>query len=273
MSNSLVRVSSLADLFEKSSACGGSYYYLAGGTDINVQISKQMIKDSTIFFIGNLQELKGIDAKNDELIIGAGVSFGQIIGSELVKANAPLLSQSLVNFASPLLQNTATIGGNIANGSPTADATPILLALDAQVLLVSAKGERKVKLCDYFTGYKQSVLEKGEVIKAVIVPIEKGMSTFYKKVSSRKSLTIAKVALAAVYRKNGDKFESLRIAVGSLNEYARRLPAVEKVLQSGGSDADLQAALKKEITPITDLRSDAEYRFDVTYNLIKALGE
>ena len=61
--------------------------------------------------------------------------------------------------------------------------------------------------------------------------------------------------------------------MGSLNEYARRLPAVEKVLQSGGSDADLQAALKKEITPITDLRSDAEYRFDVTYNLIKALGE
>jgi len=273
MSNSLVRVTSLADLFEKSGACSGNYYYLAGGTDINVQISKQMIKDSTLFFVSNLSELKGIEVKGSELVIGAGESFGQIIGSELVKANVPLLSDSLVSFASPLLQNTATIGGNIANGSPTADATPILLALDAKVLLVSSKGERSVKLCDYFTGYKQSVLNKGEMIKAVIIPIEKGMSSFYKKVSSRKSLTIAKVSLAAVFSKSGSKFTSLRIAVGSLNEYARRLPQVEKVLLSGGSDAELQAALKKEITPITDLRSDAEYRFDVTYNLIKALGE
>ncbi len=273
MSNSLVRVASLSDLFEKSGACQGSYYYLAGGTDLNVQINKQMIKDSTLFFIGNLSELKGIEVKNDELLIGAGASFGQIIDSKLVKANACLLSDALVNFASPLLQNTATIGGNIANGSPTADATPILLALDAQVEMVSAKGSRRVKLCDYFTGYKKSVLAKGEVIKALVIPIEKDKSSFYKKVSSRKSLTIAKVSLAAVYSKSGGKFDSLRIAVGSLNEYARRLPKVEKVLLSGGSDSEMKAALQKEITPITDLRSDADYRFDVTYNLIKALGE
>ncbi len=273
MSNTLVRVTSLSDLFGKSSACNGNYYYLAGGTDINVQISKQMIKDSTLFFVANLDELKGISVEGNELVIGAGESFGAIIASDLVKANAALLSDALVNFASPLLQNTATIGGNIANGSPTADSTPILLALDAQVELVSAKGSRRVKLSDYFTGYKQSVLEKGEVIKAVIIPIEKGKSSFYKKVSSRKSLTIAKVALAAVYSKSGGKFTSLRLAVGSLNEYARRLVAVEKVLLGGGNDAELKAALQKEITPITDLRSDADYRFDVTYNLIKALGE
>ena len=269
--NKLIRVESLSDLFAKSASCKEDFYYLAGGTDINVQISKQMIKDSVLYFISNLDELKGITVCGDELVIGSGETFGNIINSKLIKSKVPFLSESLMNFASPLLQNAATIGGNIANGSPTADATPLLLALDAEVALVSAEGERRVKLCDYFTGYKKSVLKKGELIEAVVIKIEDGKSYFYKKVSSRKSLTIAKVSLAAVYSKDGDKFSSLRIAVGSLNEYARRLPKAEKVLLDGGSDDELMKALKEEITPITDLRSDAEYRFDVAYNLINSL--
>jgi len=273
MSNKLVQVKSTTDLFEKVANSKRKCYYMAGGSDLNIQINKKMIKDSDILFIGNLKELKKIQKVGLGVEIGSGVTFGELINSQLIKDTIPLLSESLLNFASPLLQNIATIGGNIANGSPTADVAPVLLVLDAQLILLSQKGTRKIKLSEFYTGYKQSLLKEGEIIKAICVNFDKSYKTFYKKVSSRKSLTIAKLSLAALYKTDNHKIKDIRLAVGSLNEYPRRLTLVEKCIKDGKtSHSDLEKALKQEITPITDLRSDASYRFDVCLNLIKSLA-
>ena len=191
----------------------------------------------------------------------------------------PILAENLQNFASPLLQTTATIGGNIANGSPTADIIPLLLVLNAKLILSSINGKRTIMLNDFYSGYKKNSLAKGEIIESIVLNknAQMGANTFYKKVGARKTLTIAKVSLAAIWEKENSKINKIHIAAGSLNEYARRLPLTEQYLLGKNKaeiDIDkLEQILKLEVTPISDLRSDKEYRFQVCLNLILEIIE
>lgn len=270
----------LKELHSIADKIDGKYYYLAGGTDINVQIKHEMIgKDDNIIYINELSELKGIIEEEDEIILGSLTTFTQLLKSELMQKYFPILAENLQNFASPLLQTTATIGGNIANGSPTADIIPLLLVLDAKLILSGANGERTVMLNGFYTGYKKNFLAKGEIIKSIVINKNalNGANTFYKKVGARKILTIAKVSLAAIWEMENSKIKRICLAAGSLNEYARRLPLVEQyLLNKKKTEVDLkklEEILKQEVTPISDLRSDREYRFQVCLNLIKEIIE
>ena len=266
MGNKLTIPKNLDELFDEVSQSKRDVYYLAGGTDINIQIKRSMIQDSDIFFINSFDELRKISFEKKVLTIGALCTFGEVIGSQIVSNNISFLPKALQNFASPLLQNTATIGGNIANGSPTADILPILLALDTKLNLISKDKKRVVKLKDYFTGYKQTILKRGELIESIEIEVDLDKKSFYKKVSARKSLTIAKVSICAVVK---PQTKDIKIAVGSLNEYARRLFKMEEyLLSSNVSEKGIKEVLKSEISPISDLRSDDTYRFEVCLNLV-----
>lgn len=267
----------LPELFEIANSLEGKYYLLAGGTDINVQIKHRMISQSAdVIYINHLAELQAQIEADDKIIFAALTTFQDLLSSELVQTYFPLLSDNLQNFASPLLQTTATIGGNIANGSPTADIMPLLLVLDADLILASEAGERTLALRDFFSGYKKNALKSGEIIKAISIKktAQKNAETFYQKVGARKTLTIAKVSLAALIKKDNSKIKRIRLAAGSLNEYARRLPMTEEFLSGqeiGKIDlAELKKIIQKEITPISDLRSDKEYRYSVFFNLIRS---
>jgi len=257
----------LTKLFQIAEQIEGKKYILAGGTDINVQLKKKMITDEPIIYINHLEELQGIRETDENIIIGSLCSYQELLNAPLVAKYLPFLRASLVNFASPLLQTMATIGGNIANGSPTADVTPLLLVLDAQVILMAKSKIRHIPLGDFFSGYKQFNMKKNEIIGGVRIAknAETGSKTFYKKVGSRKALTIAKVALAGL--KNSNEY---KLAVGSLNEYPRRLYKIEEYLASTNApdSVKLEELLKQEITPISDMRSDKDYRFQVCLNLL-----
>ncbi|MDA3813835.1 MAG: xanthine dehydrogenase family protein subunit M [Candidatus Cloacimonetes bacterium] len=253
----------------------GNQYLLAGGTDINVQIKNGTIRKPNIIYINHIQELTGIEENNDSILIGSTTSFKDIIESKSIKKYIPFMHNSLQNFASPLIQTTATIGGNIANGSPTADVIPILLALDAKLMICSKSTTREVFLKDFFTGYKQNVIMKNELITKILISkrAEHKYQTFYKKVGSRNSLAIAKVAVAGVKKVTKEKITDIKIAVGSLNEYPRRLFKVEEYV-TGKTLIEIdfekvEELLNLEITPISDLRSDKEYRYHVCVNLIR----
>jgi len=253
----------------------GNQYLLAGGTDINVQINNGTIRKPNIIYINHIQELSGIEEDNDYIFIGSTTSFKDIIESRIIKRYLPFIHNSLQNFASPLIQTSATIGGNIANGSPTADVIPILLALDAKLMLCSKSGCREIFLKDFFTGYKQNVIKKNELITKIIISkkAEHKYQTFYEKVGSRNSLAIAKVAVAGLKRVSKEKITDIKIAVGSLNEYPRRLFKVEEYV-TGKTLLEIdfetvEELLNIEITPISDLRSDKEYRYHVCVNLIR----
>lgn len=250
-------------------------YLLAGGTDINVQIKNGTIRDPNIIYISHLKELSGVKEEHDRILIGSTTSFKDIIESRIIRRHLPFIHDSLQNFASPLIQTSATIGGNIANGSPTADVIPILLALDAKLLICSKSTTREVFLKDFFTGYKQNVMKNNELITNIIISkkAEHKYQTFYQKVGSRNSLAIAKVAVAGIKKVSKEKITDIKIAVGSLNEYPRRLFKVEKYVTGKTlTEIDFNKVdefLQQEITPISDLRSDKEYRYHVCVNLIR----
>ena len=128
---------------------------------------------------------------------------------------------------------------------------------------------------DFFTGYKKNVMKNNELITKIVIDknAEAKQQTFYKKVGSRNSLAIAKVSVAGVKKVSHEKIENIKIAVGSLTEYPRRLFEVEKYVTGKKlTEIDFEKVeelLSTEITPISDLRSDKEYRYHVCVNLIR----
>jgi len=266
---------SLPNLFEIVRKIEGKKYYLAGGTDINVQIKNGMIKNEPMIFINHLNELRGISAVDDDIIIGALSSFKDLLESDLIKQHLPYLQTSLHAFASPLLQTMATLAGNLANGSPTADVAPLLLVLDAKLKLLSKSKMRVVSISEFYTGYKQFDMKNNEIIGAIIISkkAEKDYKTFHKKIGSRNSLTIAKIGLAGLKKIEEGVIKEIKLSAGSLNEYARRLPKLESYLTGREINkinfAEVEKILQHEITPISDLRSDKGYRYQVTVNLLK----
>ena len=265
---------SLNELFETIEAIDDKVYFLAGGTDINVQIKKDIIKDGSIVYINHLSELKGIIESDDMVILGALTSYQELLDSELIQKKFPFFHDSLQYFASPLLTTMATIAGNLANGSPTADITPLLLIADAQVKLLRKSKMRVIPVSEFYTGYKQFNLKKNEIIGAILLAAnyEDGYTSYYKKVGSRLSLTIAKVSIAGLKKIENGMIADIKIAAGALNEYPRRLTKLEAYLKGKNQDEitrdGVAEVLSTEITPISDLRSDKEYRFEVALNLI-----
>ena len=271
-----IKPKDVENLLENLEEDKGKKYFLAGGTDLNVQIKNGIIRDANIIYINHLSELSGISEENNVILIGSTTSFVEILDSNIIKRHLSYFQKSLESFASPLLQNTATIGGNIANGSPTADVIPLLLVLNAKVELSSKSQSHLVYIKDFFTGYKQNVMKSNEIITHIIIDknAEKDFLTFYEKVGSRRTLTISKVTLAGMKKVSSNRISQIRLAVGSLNEFPRRLFKVEDYITDKTlTEIDFSKAenlLRKEITPITDLRSDKEYRYHVCVNLIRS---
>ncbi len=265
----------LDDLLEKIDKKDGKKLFLAGGTDINVLIKKSVINpDDEIFYINDLVELKGIYESEDKIKIGAITTYREIIDSDILKKYISFFSESLEHFASPLIQTMATIGGNIANGSPTNDVSPLLLVLDAVLILKNKYNERTVPIKDFYTGYKKNILKDNEIIKEIQIEktVQKGYITYYNKVASRDILAISKLSLAGLKKHENDIISDLKLSVGSLNEYPRRLFLLEDYLTNKSIEmldfSQIRDILKREITPISDFRSDKEYRFEVCQNLI-----
>ncbi len=242
---------------------------LAGGSDINILIRQKKITAESVIFINHLSELHGIDIFNNKLIIGAATTISEISHSLLIREHCPFLAASLADFASPPIANFATLAGNIANSSPTADTVPLLLVLEAELVLKSHHSTRNIPLAECYTGYKKTVLHDDELITAIEIPMlpTTDYHPYYIKIGSRTALTISKISLAFVKHKS-----NFKIAAGSLNEYPRRLRNVEKYLSDNPlsqNDDALLIALQNDVTPISDFRSDKEFRLQVCFNYLR----
>ena len=160
------------------------------------------------------------------------------------------------------IQNRGTLGGNIANGSPAADGVPVLAAVSAVVVLQSMEGERRVPITEYYTGYRKTVMRPDELIVAIeIAPVEG--KQWFRKVGTRAAQAISKVVMAAV------RAPSPAIAFGSVAPTIVRVPETEKALAGGASIDDAAAILSRELSPIDDVRSTADYRRRVSVNLLR----
>jgi CO/xanthine dehydrogenase FAD-binding subunit len=235
---------------------------LAGGTDIYVNLNFGTAKETRYLNLWNLDSLRRIVMKGDVLSIGALATYTDLIRSPLVHRRIPILAASAREVGGVQIQNRGTIGGNIVNGSPAGDTLPVLAVAEADLVLQSASGKRRVPFHAFYTGYRESVRRPDELLVSVEIGPVSGRQWF-RKVGTRAAQAISKVVMAAV------RPDSPRIALGSVAPTVVRLPRTETHLASGGSLSEAKGILAREIAPIDDLRSSAGYRRRVCENLLE----
>ncbi|WP_345976153.1 FAD binding domain-containing protein [Sulfurimonas sp. HSL3-7] len=238
------------------------FLLLCGSTDVAVQLSDQNTVQGLID-IGGLSELRAIEMGSESIHIGALATVTEIMESAAVRTHLPLLIAASEVFASHQIRNLATLGGNIANASPAADLTAVLLVLNATLTLGSKQGRREIALDELFCGYKCTKLDH-EMILGITIPLQEHQ-WYYRKAGARERLNIAKVSLAVVKNSGG-----YCISGASLNPYALRLRHVEELLNSGDvSDEKISEALAQDIAPSGSFRSTKAYRTRVAFNMVK----
>jgi xanthine dehydrogenase small subunit len=235
---------------------------VAGATDVYVGLNFGTLAEKRYLDIWSCDELRQIAVTGDTLSIGALATYTDVIRSRDVQDHVPMLVAASKLVGGPQIQNRGTIGGNVANASPAGDTLPVLAAMGAVVALRSARGERRVNFNEFYTGYRASVRRPDELITAIEIPRLDG-AQWFRKVGTRAAQAISKIVIAAV------RTPVPKIAFGSVAATVVRVPKTEEALGAGRPIDEALAVLEREITPIDDVRSTAEYRLRVASNLVR----
>ena len=244
---------------------------LAGSTEVGLQVNKQFSRPDHIMYLGNVHELRQVADTPKAWRIGAAVSLTQV---ETLVANAyPDFAEVLRRFGSPPIRSTATLAGNIANGSPIGDTMPCLMALGATLVLRRGNKTRTVALDQFYTGQKQNVLQPGEFIEAVELPKPTAGAVFRAhKVSKRFEQDISATCAAISYSLKDGKLSGVKLAYNGLAPSPCRAPKLEAVLEgktpAGVSAAELDAAIAASFVARDGLRATWAYRSLVARNLV-----
>jgi len=244
---------------------------LAGSTDVGLQVNKQFSRPDHIMYLGNVKELRQIGETDKAWRIGAAVSLTQV--ETLVAKAYPDFAEVLRRFGSPPIRSTATLAGNIANGSPIGDTMPCLMALGATLVLRRGDKSRRVSLDNFYTGMKKNVLEAGEFIEAIELPKPVSGQVFRAhKISKRFEQDISATCAAITYSLKAGKLSGVKLAYNGLAPSPCRAPKLEAVLEgkapSDVKAADLDAAITASFTARDGLRATWAYRALVARNLV-----
>ena len=244
---------------------------LAGSTEIGLQVNKNFSRPEHIMYLGNVAELRQMTETAQAWRMGAAVSLTQV--ETLIAKAYPDFAEVLRRFGSPPIRSTATLAGNIANGSPIGDSMPCLMALGASLVLRRGDKTRKVLLENFYTGMKKNVLEAGEFIEAVELPKPVTGQVFRAhKVSKRFEQDISATCAAISYSLQGGKLSGVKLAYNGLAPSPCRAPKLEAVLEgktpAAVTAADLDAAITASFTARDGLRATWAYRALVARNLV-----
>ncbi len=251
----------------------GSWLPIAGGTDVMVLYAAGKLPARKLVNIGDLRELRRIEVTFSEVRIGAGCTYTDLRQHSIIVNEFPLLARAAAWTGGIANQNRGTLGGNIANASPAGDSLPVLLVYDADLILVSVRGERRIPYRHFHTGYKKTLLAPDELIHSICISRNlKGYISYAKKVGARDAQAISKVFLAAMARISNATIEDVRLAAGSVGPVPIRLIGTELALAGRAIDNSLletaSRVMAEEIQPINDIRSTAGYRSVVLCNLL-----
>ena len=255
------RPTSLAALFALKAAHPAALL-VAGATEIGVELNKKAKAFPLLISTEAVPELTQIIETPAAWRVGAGATLTNI--EQAMGAEYPSLQKMLAVYASRQIRSRATLGGNLATASPIGDSAPLLLTLDAALLLSSSNGDRTVALKDFFTGYRKTLLQPGEIIREIIVPRVGAGRADYFKVSKRREMDISIVA--AAFRVECDAagvVTKARLAFGGVAATPVRALKAESTLVGktlAAAAGDVAAVLRTEFSPIDDVRGGAEYR-------------
>ncbi|MGH3347318.1 MAG: FAD binding domain-containing protein, partial [Nocardioides sp.] len=246
---------------------------VAGSTDVGVEVNLRGRRPAYVVAVERLPELRGLEVSDDSATLGAALTLSEL--EEGLAGRVPLLDQVWPQFASRLIRNGATLGGNIATASPIGDLPPALLALEATVLLVSLRGEREVPLADYFTGYRETVREPDELIRAVRVPLPSSPLVAFHKIAKRRFDDISGVAIGFALHVVDGTVRRARIGLGGVAATPIRALATEAALEGRPWTEETVAVaaevMRGEGTPINDMRASAAYRSAMLGNALPRL--
>lgn len=245
---------------------------LAGGTDLALHITQHYQPLPLLIALAQVDELKTSGCDGERLWLGAGATISELY--PLLQQHLPPFAAILERFASLQIRNQGTLGGNIANASPIGDSAPMLLALDASLLLQCGESERSLPLPTFFTGYRQTVLQPGEFIRAIIIDNVTTSQNFAAwKVSKRLEDDISAVFAAFNFQLAQGVIVTARVAFGGMAAIPKRAVACEAALQ--GQPFAPQTlnrachALAEDFQPLDDFRASADYRLQVAKNLLR----
>ena len=242
---------------------------VAGSTDWGVELNIRHARAALTVGIDQIAELRELAVARESIDIGAALSLSEI--EARLGGRVPLLDELWPQFASRLIRNGATLGGNLGTASPIGDTPPALLALDASLVLASSRGEREVRLAEYFTGYRQSVKRPDELIKTIRIPLPAAPVTAFHKIAKRRFDDISGVAVAYALRLTSDRsVESILIGLGGVAATPIRALAAERALAGRPWTREVVAAAAEEMaragTPMGDHRASQAYRIAMLRN-------
>lgn len=259
------RPATLGEAFALASELPGASF-VAGGTDLLVGIKNRLVRPQTLISLRSIRELTGIDV-GERVRIGALTTIAEVLEHKELAARLPLLAQAARRLGSVQIRNAGTIGGNLCNASPCADAACALLALGATVRLALGDERRAIPLGELFTGPKETCLCPGEILVDVLIdsPGPGARAAFFKRGRVRLDMAIA--SLAVLVELDGRVCRKASLAAGSVAPTPIRLDAVERLL-AGAELTDERIArarrlAEESVAPITDLRSTAEFRRNI----------
>jgi CO/xanthine dehydrogenase FAD-binding subunit len=237
----------------------------AGCTDLMVRGVEALHRMDRVIDLLGIPELRGIREVEGGLEIGATTPFSEIRRSAAVRDTFPALADAAGQIGGWQIQNRATLGGNLANASPAGDSLPVLLALDATVVLASVRGMREIPYDGFHAGYRKTAIQPGEIVVRIRLPRPPaGTVQAFRKVGTREAQAISKVVVAMAGRVEDGRIADLRLAAGSVAPTPIRLRAVEDAVRGQAPGPETAALAGREaagaVTPIDDVRSTAEYR-------------
>ena len=243
---------------------------IGGATDVGLWVNKDLCDLSSVAFIGQINDLRGIEISDSGMAIGASVTLSQLY--KAVEKKYASLGELIRRYGSTQVRNAATIGGNIANGSPIGDSPPALIALGAQLYLRHGDDFRNMALEDYFIDYGKQDRKIGEFIIGVAIPEQPNNLKCYK-ITKRFDQDISTLCGCFNITRHSGKITSARIAFGGMAETPKRATSVETALIGKPWTQDtITAAVTKFSTdyqPISDVRASAAYRAQTAQNLLQ----
>lgn len=258
--------------------CGKEARLLAGGTDLMNLMRNRAVAPSCVIDISRVSGLADITvAPSGDLRIGAMAALKAVAGSAVVVEGWPLLREAILQMGMTQLRNMGTVAGNICRASPSADSAPALLVLEARVEVRGSGGSREVPVGRFFAGPGQTVLKSNEMVTAIRVPpLPAGTGTAFLKLA-RVAEDLAKVNVAVLLVRQNDVCQQARIALGGVAPTPIRAGKAEAVLRGKPPDDKLMAkagvTAAGETSPISDVRSTADYRRELSRVLVsRAIG-
>ena len=242
------------------------YGIINGATDLLVQANVGRVFRPHLIDITEITDLNLIVREGKEIRIGPTATLAEIFRSSLIEQYFPMFRKTISLIASEQIRNLATLSGNIGNASPVADTPPVLMTLDAELELTSSAGQRRVKLADFYLDYKKTLLQVGEFISGIIIPIPEEGYCYgdFQKAAKRRAVDISTVNSAITIRISEGRIREVRLAFGGVAPYPALAKKTMTFMEGREFSTDwFEEAAEvavKEFTPISDVRGREEYR-------------